>query len=147
VDTVVTDSLRDIDLSRLVAAVESAVVRVRLGRAGPTAGGRSELSRQSGRIREVLALASAVGAVVQLEVVGHTDQANLHGRNDTLSRDRALFVRDRLVADGVDSARVAAIGVATAEPLGDEATDDGRALNRSVTVRVHVTGVTTEPQQ
>jgi outer membrane protein OmpA-like peptidoglycan-associated protein len=106
-----------------------------------------ELSRQSGRIREVLALAFAVGVVVQLEVVGHTDQANLHARNDTLSRDRALFVRDRLVADGVDSARVAAIGVATAEPLGDEATDDGRALNRSVTVRVHVTGVTTEPQQ
>jgi OOP family OmpA-OmpF porin len=147
VDTVVTDSLRDIDLSRLVAAVESAVVRFRLGRAGPTAGGRLELSRQSGRIREVLALAFAVGVVVQLEVVGHTDQANLHARNDTLSRDRALFVRDRLVADGVDSARVAAIGVATAEPLGDEATDDGRALNRSVTVRVHVTGVTTEPQQ
>jgi len=129
------------------AAVESAVVRFRLGRAGPTAGGRSELSRQSARIREVLALASAVGAQVQLEVVGRTDQANLLARNDTLSRDRALFVRDRLVADGIDSACVTAIGVATAEPLGDEATEDGRALNRSVTIRVHLTGVKTEPQQ
>ena len=129
------------------AAVESAVVRFRLGRAGPTAGGRSELSRQSARIRELLALASAVGAEVQFEVVGRTDQANLLARNDTLSRERALFVRNRLVADGADSVRVTAIGVATAEPLGDEATEDGRALNRSVTIRVHLTGVMTEPQQ
>jgi len=128
------------------AAVESAVVRFRLGRAGPTAGGRSELSRQSARIRELLALASAVGAEVQFEVVGRTDQANLLARNDTLSRERALFVRNRLVADGADSVRVTAIGVATAEPLGDEATEDGRALNRSVTIRVHLTGVMTEPQ-
>jgi len=83
---------------------------------------------------------------VQFEVVGRTDQANLLARNDTLSRERALFVRNRLVADGADSVRVTAIGVATAEPLGDEATEDGRALNRSVTIRVHLTGVMTEPQ-
>jgi len=147
VDRVVTDSLLDIDLSRRVAAVESAVVRFPLGSTRPTARGQAELARQYGLVRQVLALAAEVGARVQLEVVGHTDQSGLEEKNVTLSRDRAAFVRDRLVAAGVDSSQVAAQGVATAQPLGDEATEDGRALNRSVTVRVNVTGVKVSPGQ
>jgi len=146
-DRVLTDSLLDIDLSRLVAAVESAVVRFPAGSSRPTAGGQAELRRISGLVGHVLAMCAEVGAEPGLEVIGHTDRSGMEEKNVSLSRDRAGFVREYLTAAGVDSARISVRGVATAEPLGDETTENGRALNRSVTVRVEVTGVSAGPRQ
>ena len=73
----------------------------------------------------------------QVLVLGYTDATGRRANpslNQELSRRRAEAVAARLVHDGVASARVRALGRASADPLGDNATEAGRALNRRVDI-------------
>ena len=67
-----------------------------------------------------------------IEVQGHTDSTGSEEANQRLSQARADTVADRLVARGVPADRVRAVGKGEAEPLADNETEEGRALNRRV---------------
>jgi len=71
---------------------------------------------------------------VQVRIDGHTDAQGSDDYNLRLSEDRAGSVRAALVAMGVDSARIQAIGHGKADPVADNKTEAGRQQNRRVEV-------------
>lgn len=66
-------------------------------------------------------------------IVGHTDSQGTYERNMTLSRERAEAVANALVtAHKINRARLRTAGVGFLAPVGSNANDEGRALNRRV---------------
>ena len=69
-------------------------------------------------------------------IEGHTDSQGSANLNQVLSQKRAEAVREALIQDGVDAARLSALGVGEDRPVADNASDDGRARNRRVEIVV-----------
>jgi outer membrane protein OmpA-like peptidoglycan-associated protein len=70
-------------------------------------------------------------------VEGHTDSVGSDAYNQTLSERRANAVRDVLVNQyGVGGERVNAVGYGETRPVADNATAEGRAVNRRVEAEV-----------
>lgn len=73
----------------------------------------------------------------RVEVQGHTDTDGPAEINLELSQQRADSVRDYLVAQGIDAARLTAQGFGETEPKIDpEESDEDRAANRRIEFRV-----------
>ena len=71
-----------------------------------------------------------------VDVMGHTDSSGSDSYNLDLSRRRADSVKGYLVMRGVAGARVATIGYGEQYPRADNNTEEGRALNRRVEIRI-----------
>lgn len=72
-------------------------------------------------------------------VIGYTDNREATGPNADLDRRRAEAVRDYLVSrHGIDASRITIEARGTTEPVGDNATAEGRRLNRRVVIRLIV---------
>lgn len=70
-------------------------------------------------------------------VEGHTDSVGTDAYNQRLSERRANAVRDVLVNQhGLDSGRIEAVGYGESRPVADNATEEGRAINRRVEAEV-----------
>jgi outer membrane protein OmpA-like peptidoglycan-associated protein len=67
-----------------------------------------------------------------LEINGHTDNVGTHDYNVQLSQRRATAVVDALVAAHVSRSRLTAGGFGPDQPIEDNGTEKGRALNRRV---------------
>lgn len=68
-------------------------------------------------------------------IEGHTDSNGADAANMTLSQKRADSVKEYLVKKhGVDPKRLEARGMGETRPIGDNATQEGRALNRRVVI-------------
>ncbi|MGB5440232.1 MAG: OmpA family protein [Gammaproteobacteria bacterium] len=70
-----------------------------------------------------------------VEVAGHTDSQGAAEYNLDLSERRALAVRDYLISRGANADMISATGYGESEPIADNGTRDGRALNRRVELR------------
>ncbi len=82
----------------------------------------------------VLYLSSVQDAEVL--VTGHTDGDGSTTTNEALSLARANIVRDRLVELGVPLLRIRTVGIGAVEPVSDNVTSRGKALNRRVEVKI-----------
>lgn len=71
----------------------------------------------------------------RFEVQGHTDDVGAKAANLTLSEERAKAVVAWLTGHGIDAARLVAKGYGDTKPVGDNATDEGRAKNRRVELK------------
>jgi OOP family OmpA-OmpF porin len=69
-----------------------------------------------------------------VEVRGHTDSSGPDAYNQDLSERRAATVREYLVAKGIPDERLSSRGFGESEPIADNATAEGRAQNRRVTL-------------
>ncbi len=70
-----------------------------------------------------------------IKIVGHTDNTGNVDYNQTLSEKRAKSVFDYLMVDqGVSSKRMEYEGKGVHEPVADNSTAEGRALNRRVEI-------------
>jgi outer membrane protein OmpA-like peptidoglycan-associated protein len=69
-------------------------------------------------------------------VEGHTDSSGGDAYNQSLSERRAASVRDYLASKGVDAGRLSTAGYGESQPVADNATAEGRALNRRVELKV-----------
>lgn len=68
------------------------------------------------------------------ELGGHTDSTGDAQRNFELSYDRALAVQAALVQRGVPEGAINAVGYGQNKPIADNATEEGRAMNRRTTI-------------
>jgi len=68
------------------------------------------------------------------EVAGHTDSTGTEVYNQGLSERRAASVRNWLTAHGIDGKRLEAKGYGELSPKYDNATSEGRKLNRRVDI-------------
>lgn len=98
--------------------------------------------------KEALPLVDKVGRILDhytaniIEVEGHTDNVPIHnGRfedNNVLSMYRALSVADYLrEVTSVDPAHIKSSGRGDYVPIADNATAEGRALNRRVVIKIY----------
>jgi OOP family OmpA-OmpF porin len=69
---------------------------------------------------------------LSLSVEGHTDATGGAEKNKALSERRAKAVVAALVAEGIEPARLSAVGYGQEKPIADNASEEGRARNRRV---------------
>ena len=73
-------------------------------------------------------------AVTTVTIIGHTDSTGSDAVNDPLSINRASATRDYLVQRGVSAQRIAVDGRGSRQPVADNSTASGRAMNRRVEI-------------
>jgi OmpA-OmpF porin, OOP family len=73
---------------------------------------------------------------VKITVEGHTDSKGTDDYNLKLSMRRAAAVKAYLVQEGVADARLSTRGLGESQPVASNETDDGRAQNRRVELKV-----------
>lgn len=105
----------------------------------------SDISFDSGRydikpnLRPILdrfATTLSQNPVTTVKIIGHTDSTGSDAVNGPLSVNRASATRDYLVARGVAMNRISIDGRGSHEPVADNNTAAGRAMNRRVEIFV-----------
>jgi len=71
-----------------------------------------------------------------LKIGGYTDNTGDEAANMTLSKARAETVMNALTGLGIEKGRLEAEGYGSQHPVADNATEEGRAKNRRIAVRV-----------
>jgi outer membrane protein OmpA-like peptidoglycan-associated protein len=94
----------------------------------------SDLNPQFFNVLDSVALVAQEFDKTVLEVVGHTDSTGSAEYNQRLSERRAGTVAVYLNNRGVDQRRILAYGRGLTQPIADNATAAGRALNRRVEI-------------
>lgn len=113
---------------------------IRVNNAALFASGKAETKKEFNDLgaRITAALDKEPGPVF---VWGYTDNVPMSGRgrfknNHDLSLARAEAVQAVLAVGMTDPTRIAVEGKGEADPIGDNATDDGRTLNRRVEIMI-----------
>ena len=92
--------------------------------------GSARLTPESTRtVTDLVAILKAY-PTAKARLDGHTDNTGDAAANKQLSLDRAKAVRDMMIADGIDAARLDYAGFGQEHPLAPNDTEDGRARNR-----------------
>jgi outer membrane protein OmpA-like peptidoglycan-associated protein len=130
------ENMDRLEFNRLKAALESAILVFPLGRTDLEPGQEAALAQGERDIQGLLTQAGNLGGTATIEIVGHTDSTGVEAANLPLSRQRADQIFSTLRRAGVKPADLRPRGVATAEPLRSEDTEEGRRHNRSVTFKV-----------
>ncbi|MGQ1889489.1 OmpA family protein [Thermophagus sp. OGC60D27] len=73
---------------------------------------------------------------VKIEVSGHTDNTGSASLNKRLSRERAFAVKRYLESQGIPGDRIQYVGYGYEHPIASNATEEGRAQNRRVEIKV-----------
>lgn len=73
---------------------------------------------------------------LRIEIAGHTDATGTEAANLLLSNNRARTVVNYLVSKGVAPQRLTAKGFGAGQPVADNQTEEGRALNRRTELKV-----------
>lgn len=119
----------DIQVNPAAAAVELTQL---LAGAGMFENGDAILSAEGRQLLdqaiEVLQASPLAGLVVE----AHTDDLGSEDDNLTLSQLQAEAVVAYLVAGGIDTGRLSAVGYGESRPIADNVTEEGRAQNRRI---------------
>lgn len=98
------------------------------GKAVLTTGSFAELDRLIVILQE--------NPLMRIEISGHTDNTGTLALNTRLSQERAKAVVDYLIEKGIDPARLEFKGYGPQQPLADNKTAEGRAVNRRVEFKI-----------
>jgi len=71
-----------------------------------------------------------------IQIAGHTDSTGSETYNQQLSEQRAQVVKNALAGQGVNPARMMAIGYGESKPIADNNTESGRQINRRVEITI-----------
>jgi outer membrane protein OmpA-like peptidoglycan-associated protein len=96
--------------------------------------GRSAIKPNFAPILNQFATSLNQNPVTTVTIIGHTDNTGSDAINNPLSMSRAESARNYLAARGVDPQRVTVEGRGKFEPVADNNTDAGRAMNRRVEI-------------
>ena len=103
------------------------MVHFRFDHADLTKGGRDTV--------DAIAATLKAHPEVTVDVIGHTDWIGTNAYNMRLSRARAETVRRVLVEDGVTNDRISVKWRGEEEPIADNKSTSGRAMNRRTEVK------------
>lgn len=98
--------------------------------------GRNDLSTDVRKQLDAIPPALARCEDGRVRVVGHTDTTGSERDNLSLSRARAVAIRKRIVAGGVEPSRVEIVAAGDDRPISTNGTPAGRAMNRRAEVSV-----------
>jgi len=98
-------------------------------------------------VQEVADKLKAFSGDYKVVVDGYTDSRGSKALNEKLSKRRAEAVANALVADGVPADRVSSEGKGPADPIGDNATAEGRSHNRRVEVNIKTSDANVQTNQ
>lgn len=98
--------------------------------------GRSDIKSNLSPILDRFAMTLNQNPVTTVKIIGHTDSTGSDLVNEPLSVNRAIATRDYLVRRGVASNRISVDGRGSREPVADNNTVAGRAMNRRVEIFV-----------
>ena len=73
---------------------------------------------------------------IHVEIQGYTDYIGTDAYNQELSVDRAQTVKAYLVSKGIDKNRLTTVGYGKGNPIANNDTDEGRAMNRRIVFRI-----------
>lgn len=116
--------------------VEKYTLRFNTGTTQPSPGQENVLPQMGLAIRRLIEAAHDVGYRVAIDVIGHTDRTGSVEENLKLGQARADYVLAALRAQGLPEVKMTASGAGWRQPLLGEMTDQDRALNRRVSLRV-----------
>jgi OOP family OmpA-OmpF porin len=86
-------------------------------------------------LRRILQVMKENVALV-IEISGHTDNTGSDEINNKLSLERANAVKENLLKGGIDQARIKTKGYGKSKPKADNATEEGRQINRRVEIEI-----------
>ena len=99
--------------------------------------GKASIKSQSaGVLNDIIGILNEY-ATSKFNIEGHTDSVGSDKLNQKLSEDRAASVKDYLVANGIDAARLTSRGYGESKPLDTNDTKAGRANNRRVEINLN----------
>lgn len=98
--------------------------------------GKSEIRSKSYRILNKAVEIFKKYPSIRVEIQGHTDDRGKESYNQQLSQARALAVREYLIAQGIDEARITSKGFGPSSPVASNKTKSGRAQNRRIEFRI-----------
>ncbi len=98
--------------------------------------GRSDIKPRLRPILDRFATTLNQNPVTTVKIIGHTDSTGSDTNNERLSVNRAMAARDYLTARGVAASRILIDGRGSREPIADNASASGRAMNRRVEIFV-----------
>lgn len=96
---------------------------------------RIDMERSADQLNNIKAIMDAF-PTMGLKIGGHTDNTGSNEINMTISQARAEAVQAWLASQGIDAARLGAEGYGPEFPVATNDTEDGRAQNRRIDVRV-----------
>ena len=94
--------------------------------------GRAAIKQGSFALLESIADVAKSCTEARFEVAGHTDSTGSLELNTRLSKQRAQAVVDHLTDLGLEQSQFDAAGYGPSQPIGDNATSEGRAQNRRI---------------
>lgn len=92
---------------------------------------RKESETELDKLYEIMAKSEIV-----IELGGHSDSIGSEEANQKLSQERVNSVRTYLVNKGINEQRLVAVGYGEDQPIATNSTEEGRALNRRVEVKI-----------
>ncbi len=98
--------------------------------------GRYDIKPAMRPVLDRLATTLNQNPVTMVTIIGHTDSTGSDATNNPLSVNRAAATRDYLVSRGVASTRIAIDGRGSSQPIADNASAAGRAMNRRVEILI-----------
>ncbi|GIV32607.1 MAG: hypothetical protein KatS3mg031_0142 [Chitinophagales bacterium] len=96
----------------------------------------AELQPQSEAELEILARFMQENPSINIEISGHTDSIGSEAFNKMLSEKRAKCVYDFLIAHQIPAPRLTYVGYGESQPIADNGTESGRALNRRTEFKI-----------
>lgn len=73
---------------------------------------------------------------VSVEIEGYTDYIGTAEYNQELSVQRAITVKNYLISQGIADSRLSTIGYGKGNPVANNETEEGRAMNRRIVFRI-----------
>jgi len=91
--------------------------------------------RSDKELQQLVAILNA-DPMMEIEIIGHTDDMGTKEYNLKLSTLRAQSVKNYLVENNINSTRLVITGKGNAEPMATNATEAGRQKNRRIEFRI-----------
>ena len=98
--------------------------------------GRADIKEQSKQVlRDIVAILQKYPDT-KFTIDGHTDSIGPSGQNQTLSNERAMAVKNYLIANGVNMSNLSSQGFGESKPVATNSTKLGRTQNRRVEIHL-----------